>query len=114
MKGIPMMPNIKQKNLPLKVTVAKFPYPGNLFKIDLFPQLLRTYGSEDCEGKEATLDVVPVVCEVLRDNVYSGILGITAHFLVLRQGIRHLLQHKQVCQILVEGEGGPQKAQFGS
>ena len=36
MKGIPMMPNIKQKNLPLKVTVAKFPYPENLFKIDLF------------------------------------------------------------------------------
>ena len=36
MKGIPMMPNIKQKNLPLKVTVAKFPYPENLFKIDFF------------------------------------------------------------------------------
>ena len=99
MKGIPMMPNIKQKNLPLKVTVAKFPYPENLFKIDLiylFAQLLYTYGSEDCEGEETTLDVVPVVGEVFSHNVDPGSLGIPADLLVLRQSLRHLLQTSHV------------------
>ena len=56
--------------------------------------MLRTYGSEDCEGKETTLDVVPVVGEVFRDDVDPGVLSIATHLLVLSQGIRHLLQHK--------------------
>ena len=111
MKGIPMMPNIKQNNLPLKVTVAKFPYPENSFKIYMLTQLLHTYGSEDSEGKEATLDVVPVVGELLCDNVDPGLIGIPTHFLVLSQSLRHLLQTSLsvVCTAtaLVQGDPGP-------
>ena len=65
--------------------------------------MLRTYGSEDCEGKETTLDVVPVVGEVFRDDVDPGVLSIATHLLVLSQGIRHLLQHK-----LSEAKAEPQ------
>ena len=41
MKGMPIMPNIRQNNRPLNVTVAKFPYPDKVSFISQFMKLFK-------------------------------------------------------------------------
>ena len=58
-------------------------------------ELLVTDGGEDGEGEEAGLDVVPVVGELLGDQVHPGRGRLAAHLLVLGQGGGHLLDQAQ-------------------